>query len=106
MSDQHSLSFTCADGHVTVTGALDRDHVGDAWSERRAWLGDSGDLVFDLAGVSKVDSAGLALLIQLQAELAGKNRSLSLQNVNTQLRQFAEVSGVTDLLSLSYTPSE
>lgn len=97
------LELITNNGKVMVTGPLDRDHVGTAWRSRNDWLGTSGDINIDLAGVEQVDSAGLAFLIQVKAELGEQNRELSLQNIHTQLRQFAEVSGVTELLSLSYT---
>lgn len=106
MTQQESLSFRSEQGHVTVTGALDREHAGDAWAQRRSWLGDSGDVTVDLAGVSKVDSAGLALLIQLRGELARENRGFLLRNVNQQLRQFAVLSGVTELFALSEPSTE
>ncbi|TRW50435.1 STAS domain-containing protein [Aliidiomarina halalkaliphila] len=101
-----ALQLTREDTLVRVAGDLDRDQVGAAWSNRSHWMGQENELVMDLSEVEKVDSAGLAFLIQIQAELAQQQRALSLHNVNTQLRQFAAVSGVTDLLSLSYTPSK
>ncbi len=85
---------------------MNRDNVGSAWRSRSDWVGTSGDLTLDFSDVEQVDSSGIAMLIQLIAELSESNRSLSLRNTNTQLRQFAEVSGVTELLSLSYTASE
>ncbi|RUO19459.1 STAS domain-containing protein [Aliidiomarina haloalkalitolerans] len=97
----NSLQFDVQGDAVVVRGELDRDHVGQAWKEREQWLGSTGTLNIDLCAVEKVDSAGLALLIQVKAELQKQNRDLALRNVNTQLRQFAEVSGVTALLSLS-----
>ncbi|MCH8501258.1 MAG: STAS domain-containing protein [Aliidiomarina sp.] len=97
----NSLSFTQEKNQVVVRGLLDRDHVGAAWQSRQDWLSGSGDVSVDLQGVEKVDSAGLAMLIQVKAELLQQGRELALHNVNTQLRQFAEVSGVTELLSLS-----
>lgn len=100
-----SLTFTSNGNTVAAHGPLTRDTAGDAWRQRHGWLGDSGDVVIDLAAVEQVDSAGLALLIQIKAELAQSKRSLSLQNIHTQLKQFAAVSGVTELLSLSYSNS-
>ncbi|WP_194756249.1 STAS domain-containing protein [Aliidiomarina indica] len=102
----NALEFTQQDAQVRVAGDLDRNQVGLAWSNRADWMGQEQALVLDLSEVKKVDSAGLAFLIQVQAELASHERELSLQNVNTQLRQFAAVSGVTELLSLSYTASK
>ncbi|EGN74869.1 Putative NTP binding protein (contains STAS domain) [Idiomarina sp. A28L] len=103
MSD---LSFKVDKDCVRVAGKLNRDNVGAAWRARGDWVGSSGDLTLDCSDVQQVDSSGIAMFIQLIAELAESNRSLSLQNTNTQLRQFAEVSGVTELLSLSYAESK
>lgn len=88
-------------GHVEVVGDLDRDAVPKAWSERAQWVPAEGEVVLDLANVEHVDSAGLALLIRLRSELEAQNRTLSLRHVNKQLQQFAEVSGVQELLSIS-----
>jgi anti-anti-sigma factor len=98
-----NLQFTAAEtaGEVRVSGDLNRNSVPEAWSQRDSWLPADSDVVLDLAGVEHVDSAGLALLIRLKSELDAANQSLSLRNVNKQLQQFAAVSGVTDLLSLS-----
>lgn len=103
MSD---LTFKVDKDCVRVAGKMNRDNVGAAWRSRSDWMGASGDLSLDCKDVEQVDSSGIAMLIQLIAELSESNRSLSLQNTNTQLRQFAEVSGVTELLSLSYAESE
>lgn len=88
-------------GEVLVSGPLDRNSVPAGWISRKKWLPSGGRVTLDLAEVEQVDSAGLAMLIRLQAELGLDNRELSLRNVNKQLQQFASVSGVTELLSLS-----
>lgn len=96
-----ALQFNANNGEVTVQGDLDRSTVAKAWADRRRWLPASGDVVVDLAGVAHVDSAGLAMLIRLRSELAVKERTLLLRNLNKQLQQFAQVSGVEGLVSLS-----
>lgn len=98
-----SLQFQGTDtaGEVQVSGDLNRDSVPQAWSTRDDWLPANSDVVMDLAGVDHVDSAGLALLIRLKSEIESAGNTLSLRNVNKQLQQFAAVSGVTGLLSLS-----
>ncbi len=88
-------------GVVHVVGALNRESVPNAWHERDTWALGSGELIMNLSQVNAVDSAGLAMLIQLKAELQTQQRELTLQNVNKQLVAFAAVSGVTELLSLS-----
>ena len=100
MSGQR-VAFNVTGDSVEVQGALNRETVPLAWQTRSNWYGSSGNLRLNLAGLKSVDSAGLAMLIQLKAELQERGRDLSLQNTNEQLRAFAEVSGVTGLLSLS-----
>ncbi|WP_157980718.1 STAS domain-containing protein [Aliidiomarina taiwanensis] len=96
-----ALSFEHKQGAVFLQGGLNRDTVPQAWHTRRDWATGEGVLTLNLAGVEKVDSAGLAMLIQLKAELGRQNRELALQDVSKQLLAFAEVSGVTALLSLT-----
>ncbi len=95
------LTFQTEKNEVHVVGALNRDSVAKAWQERHHWAAGSDTLVLDLSKVNAVDSAGLAMLIQLKAELQTEQRELTLQKVNKQLVAFAAVSGVTELLSLS-----
>ncbi len=55
----------------------------------------------DLKGVTRADSAGLALLVEWlrAAERAGK--SISFVNVPVQLSSIARISGLDEILSLS-----
>ncbi|MCC5880484.1 MAG: STAS domain-containing protein [Idiomarina sp.] len=95
------LQFNAKDGEVVVTGDLDRNTVPQGWADRKRWLPTSKDVVLNLEGVDHVDSAGLAMLIRLRSELEADNQNLVLHNLNTQLQQFARVSGVEGLVSLS-----
>lgn len=95
------LTFQAEQNVVHVVGALNRDNVPKAWQERHQWATGKKALCLDLSRVNAVDSAGLAMLIQLKAELQTERRELTLQKVNKQLVAFAAVSGVTELLSLS-----
>ena len=55
-------------------------------------------LVLDLSGVTRADSAGLALLLEL-ARLARENKTgLQIANAPPQLRQLAEFFGLSGLL--------
>ncbi|ALN62186.1 hypothetical protein GLA29479_1302 [Lysobacter antibioticus] len=58
------------DGDALVfSGALDRDAAATLWSQARALVG--GVRRFDLNAVTEVDSAGLALLAELAAQVEG-----------------------------------
>lgn len=96
-----ALTFQHKQGAVFLQGGLNRDTVPEAWHTRRDWAAGQATLTLNLSGVEKVDSAGLAMLIQLKAELARSKRELALHDVSKQLLAFAEVSGVTALLSLT-----
>ena len=54
---------------LVFAGALDRDAVPALWSAASHTLAGAG--VFDLSAVSRVDSAGLALLAELAARANG-----------------------------------
>ena len=55
----------------------------------------------DLSGVTRADSAGLALLLELAREARAAGRELRCTGVPEQLRRLAGFFGVTDVLALS-----
>lgn len=96
-----ALQFNAQNEEVVVHGDLDRNTVPQAWAERGQWLPASKTVVINLKGVGHVDSAGLAMLIRLRSELLTQQRELTLRNLNEQFQQFAQVSGVEGLVSIS-----
>ncbi|MGO1002818.1 STAS domain-containing protein [Lysobacter sp. CA196] len=66
----HDAAGVRKDGEALVfSGALDRAAAATLWSQARALV--SGVRRFDLTAVSIVDSAGLALLAELAAQVEG-----------------------------------
>lgn len=55
-------------------------------------------LTFDLAGVTRVDSAGLALLLEWLREAQRRGKEIRFQNIPGQLAAIAKVSGLNDIL--------
>ena len=53
----------------------------------------------DLAGVSRADSAGLALLLEWSVSAAAAGRSLRYRNVPSAIASLAGISDVAELLS-------
>lgn len=86
---------------LTVRGELTRATVMQVWRARAQWLRSNTSLQIDLAEVVKVDSAGIAFLLETLTFLNQHQQELRLSNVGQQVRDIAAVSGVTDLLSLS-----
>jgi phospholipid transport system transporter-binding protein len=58
------------------------------------------DAEFDLAAVTEVDSAGLAVLFGWQRLAQTQGKSLRITNLPRNLTSLAEVYGVSDLLPL------
>lgn len=56
-------------------------------------------LTFDLAGVQRVDSAGLALLLEWLREARRRSKEIRFENIPEQLAAIAKVSGLSDILT-------
>lgn len=55
-------------------------------------------LTFDLAGVQRVDSAGLALLLEWLREARRRSKEIRFENIPEQLAAIAKVSGLNGIL--------
>ncbi len=55
-------------------------------------------LTFDLAGVTRVDSAGLALMLEWRREAQRRGKNIRFQNIPAQLAAIAKVSGLNGIL--------
>jgi len=60
-----------------------------------------GVRVVDLSGVSEVDSAALALAVQLLREARAAGREIVFANVPQAMRKLAQLYAVSDLISAS-----
>ena len=83
-----------------VSGELDFDSVPEMFRESVERFGVTGDIVLDLAGVTRANSAGLALLIEWQRLARRPGRTISIRNVPVSLRNLARVSELESVLSL------
>lgn len=91
---------TTADG-LRVEGDLTFATVAALLTASRPlFSGGSGDLRVDLSGVSRADSAGLALLIEWLRLARGAGRTLRFQAVPAQMQAIAAASGLSDFLPL------
>ncbi|WAJ70536.1 STAS domain-containing protein [Catenovulum adriaticum] len=61
---------------------------------------DQKDVDVCLTDVSKVDTAGLAYLIKLQAQLAEKNINIRYFDASDNLKKLANLYGVSELLGM------
>lgn len=90
------------DGALALSGALTFDTVPELYEHSAEWLQPSGGAVtVDLEEVRRVDSAGLALLVEWVRLAQTRGSSLKLMNVPEQLRSLIRVHGLSDALGVN-----
>lgn len=86
---------------LRLEGQVDFTTARSLWQEGTALLSGDGSVTIDLAGVTRADSAGVALLIhwtRQQRELGGR---IEFANIPDQMLALARVSGVDTILPLA-----
>lgn len=83
-----------ADGDYCLSGELDRDTVPSFWRRRAEWFPKQRQVNLDLSSVKRIDSAGMAMLLHLQQQLALNQQSLILNNAPPQLKLLLALSNV------------
>lgn len=86
------------DGRFRLSGALTFDTVPELLARSRKLLPFDRALEIDLAGVDRIDSAGLALLIEWMRLAAARGQVVVFQQAPAQMRDLARVSGLDGVL--------
>lgn len=86
------------DGRIAVTGELVFATVGAARVQALRLFSQARAMRVDLGGVSKADSAGLALLIEWMREARRRHQNVHFEHIPDGLRVIAELSDVESLL--------
>jgi len=95
------------DGIISLQGSLILATVEPLLKQSSAiFQQQMGDLTIDLAGVSHVDSAGLALLIHWLRELRAAGRYLSYIQTPSHLLHLAQTNGVENILPFAAVAAE
>ncbi|MCW8090442.1 STAS domain-containing protein [Alteromonas sp. ASW11-130] len=97
-----------SDGKVAVKGNLDRDVLQKNWWEmlsatQREQLISNRQCEFDLSSVERVDSAGLAWLINAIRDARKQAIDLTLTDAPAKLIKLAKISEMDKLLPMSET---
>lgn len=90
-------------GRYALAGELSFESVGLALRETKAWFAAPAQVVFDLDGITKADSAGLALLLEWLRQAGQNGVELHYVNLPPQLLAMARVAGVDGILSIDPT---
>ena len=90
-------------GTLLLTGELNRSCVNDCWPTRLADIKQAAaqqPAVLDLKGISHVDTAGLAWLINLLRDCKTQKIKFILRNIPQTLINLAKISDVDGFLPL------
>ena len=82
-----SLRIEQLKDRLSLTGELDHAGVSRALAESRDWFtGGQGSLRVDLSGVSRSESAGVALLLEWLRQARRQHREIEFLNPPAQMR--------------------
>lgn len=100
-SDANGIRFD--DGVARISGDLGLDTVAGIYQQAGEALRHDGERVdiVDLDAVERIDSSGLALLLQWQAAREREDARLEIRNAPDDLLRLARLCGAEDLLRLS-----
>lgn len=85
-------------GHIKVTGVLNFDTVLSLNRKMQILLEKCNDILVDLSGVTYVNSAGLALLLDWKRQTLCTNKNLQLLNMPQKLINIARMCDIDNLL--------
>ncbi|ATF90887.1 lipid asymmetry maintenance protein MlaB [Cedecea neteri] len=77
-------------------GELDGDTIESLWQQREKVV--EGINFFELSGLTRVDTAGLALLIHLTAIVTRQGRKVELKGASDNLRTLAQLYNLPEAL--------
>ena len=87
------------DARFALTGDVGFDDAARLLQEGDAAFGGLPHAEVDLSGVGRVDSAGLALLLEWQLAARAAGRSLAYRNLPSAVSSLAGISDVAELLA-------
>lgn len=88
-------------GGLRLDGELGFATARSLWQEADDYLPATGAVTIDLGGVTRADSAGVALLIHWTRIQRDHGGVVEFVNIPAQMRSIARVSGVDGILPLS-----
>ncbi len=89
-----------ADNRLVVEGELDFTTVAGLLADARSLLDTDGEVQVDLHGITRSDSAGLALLIEWMRVAQRRGNTLQFLNIPPQMLDIARVSSLDQVLPL------
>ena len=84
---------------IALQGRLDTTTSPQLENELKTALDGVTELIFDLAGLEYISSAGLRVLLSAQKTM-NKQGSMTIRNVNSAVMDVFEVTGFVDILNI------
>ena len=84
---------------ITVVGRLDTQTAPELEKEIDDVIANLKELVFDMAGLEYVSSAGLRVILKAQ-KIMNTNGSMKLTNVNDSIMEVFDITGFLDILTI------
>lgn len=100
MSNECLLEET-ESSHFVIRGELSFTTVMDLSRSSASLLWRDAAVTLDLAGVTRTDSAGLALLVEWMRIAHRKGKSIQFRNIPEQMMAVAQVAGLDSLLPVA-----
>ena len=85
---------------VQLSGELDAETVPRRLRESENWFEHGEETVIDLSGVQRVDSAGVALLLEWVRDAHASNASLAFVHAPAQMRAIIDFCALNDVIQL------
>lgn len=86
------------EGAFRLHGNLSIETVPGLWARTNGELDEVPELTIDLGGVSRADSAGLALLVEWTRRARDNGQGIRFTNLPDQMLAIARVSGLDNML--------
>ncbi len=90
-------------GEYAIEGEINKHTVPDLSKQLVALIPsvEGSNITFDLSQVSRSDSAGVALLVEIMQLSKSANLTLLFSNLPSQMKDIAGLSGLLDILPIS-----
>ncbi|ADT85949.1 lipid asymmetry maintenance protein MlaB [Vibrio sp. Vb2880] len=84
---------------AALSGPLDRDTVPELWAVLQQWQPQNAECELSLKSVTRIDSAGMVMLIHLLEHAKKQNCHIMLSFVPEQLRTLFQLSNIDAMMS-------
>lgn len=86
--------------HYLLTGVLSFDTISQLQEDIEPLTRQGSEIILDLSGISRVDSAGIVVLLEWMKMARGSGKQILFTNIPQQLLDIARVSDLDSILPI------